>query len=59
MNDKVKYPKYTVVKTTRGDYIQSPVSSQEIFNSATNYQPDKSDVFVATYPKSGTSWMVC
>ena len=58
MKEMIKYPKYTIVKTTHGDYIQSPISSQEIFNSATSYQPDKSDIFVATYPKNGTSWMV-
>jgi len=58
MDDKIKSPKYSVVKTTKGDYLQPPFVTQEIFDSAVTYRPESSDVFVATYPKNGTSWML-
>uniref|UniRef100_L7N0U7 Sulfotransferase n=1 Tax=Ciona intestinalis TaxID=7719 RepID=L7N0U7_CIOIN len=32
--------------------------TQEIFDSAQAYEPDSSDIFVVTYPKCGTTWML-
>jgi len=46
------------LKSVVGDYYQPPFVTQEIFDSAISYKPEKSDIFVATYPKNGTTWML-
>lgn len=33
------------------------ISTWETFNEAVNYQPSSDDIIIATYPKSGTTWM--
>ena len=58
MSEKRTYPKYNTLKSVIGDYYQPPFVTQEIFDSAISYKPEKSDLFVATYPKNGTTWMV-
>ena len=58
MTESGKSPKYNVIKTDMGDYIQPPFVNQELFDSAISYQAENSDLFVATYPKNGTTWMV-
>ena len=58
MSETSKFPKVNVLKSVIGDFIQPPHVTQEIFDSAISYQPEKSDLFVATYPKNGTTWMV-
>jgi len=58
MSETRKFPKVNVLKSVIGDYIQPPFVTQEIFDSAISYQPEKSDLFVATYPKNGTTWML-
>ena len=30
---------------------------EEVFAPALKYEPDESDIFIATYPKCGTTWM--
>ena len=58
MSETRTCPKYNILKSVVGDYYQPPFVTQEIFESAISYQPEKSDLFVATYPKNGTTWMV-
>ena len=58
MSETRTYPKYNVLKSVVGNYYQPPFVTQEIFDSAISYKPEKSDLFVATYPKNGTTWMV-
>jgi hypothetical protein len=37
--------------------IPNSVFTLEGFREAVSYQPDERDIFVSTYPKSGTTWM--
>jgi len=57
--DPRKYPKYNVVsRPDGGTYVLTSCVSQQTFDSGLSYQPVSSDVFVATYPKNGTTWMI-
>ncbi|XP_002123028.2 sulfotransferase 1C2-like [Ciona intestinalis] len=39
-------------------YPLFPSCTQEVFDSAQAYEPDSSDIFVVTYPKCGTTWLL-
>ena len=58
MEDNRVLPKYATVTTSAGDYNQPPFVTQQLFESAVSYKPENSDVYVATFPKNGTTWMV-
>lgn len=53
MEDEIKRPHY---KECDGFLIPGPFS-REAFRSAVNYKPKPGQLFVATYPKCGTTWM--
>uniref|UniRef100_A0A914WAE2 Sulfotransferase domain-containing protein n=1 Tax=Plectus sambesii TaxID=2011161 RepID=A0A914WAE2_9BILA len=38
------------------NHIWSPIFTPELIRSAKSYEPEKGDVFIATYPKCGTTW---
>lgn len=50
----VKRPRYTEIDGNKYALCFIP----EIIRATTNYKPTSSDVFVATYPKCGTTWMI-
>ncbi|CAK8691000.1 unnamed protein product [Clavelina lepadiformis] len=56
----VKRPFYAYVKhpSIDGEYPVIGHITQELFNSAVNYKPDPSDLFIASYPKNGTTWLM-
>jgi len=58
MEDNRVLPKYATVKTSAGDYKQPPFVTQQLYESAVSYKPEKSDIYVATFPKNGTTWML-
>ena len=51
-------PKYATLTTSAGDYNQPSFVTQQLFDSATSYKPESSDVFVCAFPKNGGTWMV-
>ena len=51
-------PKYATLTTSAGDYLQPAFVTQQLFDSATSYNPENSDVFVCAFPKNGGTWMV-
>ena len=51
-------PKYATLTTSAGDYLQPAFVTQQLFDSATSYKPENSDVFVCAFPKNGGTWMV-
>lgn len=53
-----QYPLITTIKTKNGDYPMPSFVTQEIFDSIASFKPDEKDIFVATYPKNGTTWML-
>lgn len=57
---KRKYPLVASVKDVDGvsDYPITSFVDQQTFDSARRYVPDSDDVFVCTFPKSGTTWML-
>jgi len=53
-----KFPLNVTVKAPHGDYPVPIIVTQELFNSAISYKPDDDDLFVVTFPKNGTTWML-
>lgn len=53
-----KFPLANKVKASFGDYAMPAFVNQELYDSAISYKPDADDLFVATFPKNGTTWML-
>ena len=53
-----KYPIINSIKTKDGKYPVPSIITQEIFDSISLFKPEDKDIFVVTYPKNGTTWMV-
>jgi len=53
MNSERPKPKYI----SNNGFLMAKDFPREAFQSALNYQPEATDIFIATYPKCGTTWM--